>query len=123
MRSRNTLPLIATFTCALACASASHQAAIPPTPGTPTGSQLQAKTAGMERRDGFIPLYLDAKQGKIYLEIPRDSTRALLMITQATGLGSNPIGIDRGSSGATDVVRFDRDGEFFRVTIDHATFY
>lgn len=65
----------------------------------------------MERRDGFLPIYLDARQGRILLEIPRDSTRALCLITQATGLGSNPIGIDRGASGPTYVARFDRDGD------------
>ena len=53
----------------------------------------------MERRDGFIPLYLDAGKGKIFLEIPRDSTRALMFVTLATGLGSNPIGLERGGSG------------------------
>lgn len=78
---------------------------------TPVASSIAARTAGMDRRDGFLPIYLDARQGRILLEIPRDSTRALCLITQATGLGSNPIGIDRGSSGATYVARFDRDGD------------
>jgi hypothetical protein len=72
---------------------------------------IAARTAGMDRRDGFLPIYLDGRQGRILLEIPRDSTRALFLITQATGLGSNPIGIDRGASGATYVGRFDRDGD------------
>jgi hypothetical protein len=78
---------------------------------TPVASSIAARTAGMDRRDGFLPIYLDGRQGRILLEIPRDSTRALCLITQATGLGSNPIGIDRGSSGATYVARFDRDGD------------
>lgn len=73
----------------------------------------------MDRRDGFLPIYLDPRQGRILLELPRDSMRALLMVTQATGLGSNPIGIDRGSSGATDVVRFDRDGERVLVVLEN----
>jgi hypothetical protein len=78
---------------------------------TPVASSIAARTAGMDRRDGFLPIYLDARQGRILLEIPHDSTRALFLITQATGLGSNPIGIDRGASGATYVARFDRDGD------------
>ena len=72
---------------------------------------IASRTTGYEKSEGFIPVYLDPRQGKLLLELPRDSTRALLVTTQATGLGSNPIGIDRGSDGATDVVRFDRDGE------------
>jgi hypothetical protein len=73
----------------------------------------------MERRDGFLSIYLDARQGHILLELPRDSTRALLMITQATGLGSNPIGIDRGASGETHVARFDRDGDRVLVVLEN----
>ena len=53
---------------------------------------IATKTTGFEKRDGFLPIYLDARSGKLLLELPRDSTRALLLISQATGLGSNPIG-------------------------------
>ena len=74
---------------------------------------------GMERREGFLPIYLDTRQGHILLELPRDSTRALLMISQATGLGSNPIGIDRGASGETHVARFDRDGDRVLVVLEN----
>ncbi len=73
----------------------------------------------MERRDGFLPIYLDPRSGRILIEIPRDSTRALLLITQATGLGSNPIGIDRGSSGETQVARFDRDGDRVLLVLEN----
>jgi hypothetical protein len=41
------------------------------------------------------------------------------MISQATGLGSNPIGIDRGASGETHVARFDRDGERVLVVLEN----
>ena len=73
----------------------------------------------MDRRDGFLPIYLDQHQSRILLELPRDSTRALLMITQATGLGSNPIGIDRGASGDTYVARFDRDGDRVLLVLEN----
>src|SRR6266571_8843225 len=109
MPSRYKIPLVASLIGAVACASASHQPTTVPSPEPATGSQLQAKTAGMERREGFIPLYLDAKQGRIFLEIPRDSTRALMFVSLATGLGSNPIGLDRGASGDSYIARFDRN--------------
>ena len=73
----------------------------------------------MDRRDGFIPLYLDAKQGKIFLEIPRDSTRALMFVSLATGLGSNPIGLDRGASGDSYVARFDKTGDKVLVVFEN----
>ncbi len=119
MPTRNTIARVATFIGAVACASTSHQPATPPTPEIATGSQLQAKTAGMEKRDGFIPLYLDAKQGKIYLEIPRDSTRALMFVSLATGLGSNPIGLDRGASGDSYIARFEKNGDHVLVVFEN----
>ena len=86
---------------------------------TQVGTSISARTGGYEKLDGFVPIYLDARQGKLLLELPRDTTRALLVITQATGLGSNPIGIDRGSDGASRVVRFDRDGERVLVVFEN----
>src|SRR4051812_38738359 len=85
----------------------------------PVSASIAARTNGMERRDGFLPIYLDPRQGRILLELPRDSTRALFMITQATGLGSNPIGIDRGSSGETRVARFDHDGDRVLLVLEN----
>jgi len=86
---------------------------------SPVATSIAARTAGFDRRDGFLPIYLDPRSGRILLELPRDSTRALLMITQATGLGSNPIGIDRGSSGETYVARFDRDGDRVHLVLEN----
>src|SRR5450830_744978 len=121
MPSTITIPCVATLIGAIAGASASpqHQPATAASPETATGSQLQAKTAGMERRDGFIPLYLDTRQGKIYLEIPRDSTRALMFVSLATGLGSNPIGLDRGAGGDSYTARFDRAGDHVLVVFEN----
>jgi hypothetical protein len=89
------------------------------TPGAPVASSISTRTTGMDRRDGFLPIYLDGRQGRILLEIPHDSTRALLLTTQATGLGSNPIGIDRGSDGQTYVVRFDRNGDRVLLVLEN----
>ena len=86
---------------------------------SPIATSIASRTSGYEKSDGFIPLYLDPRQGKLLLELPHDSTRALLVVTQATGLGSNPIGIDRGSDAGTDVVRFDRDGERVLVVLEN----
>ena len=113
-------PLSAALAVSLsACASASTKS--PPATGVApaAGSGIAAKTAGMERRDGFIPLYIDTKQGKLLLEIPRDSMRALMFVTLATGLGSNPIGLDRGGGGDSYVARFDRNGDRVLVVFEN----
>ena len=94
----------------VACASTPVQHAPAATAVAGTQRSIAAATAGLERRDGWIPLYLDPSGGKVLLELPDDSLRALFVATQPTGLGSNPIGIDRGGDAGAQVVRFDRSG-------------
>lgn len=80
---------------------------------------MASKTRGLEKRDGLIPMYLDPTQGKLLLEIPRDSMRVLLFQQLSTGLGSNPIGLDRGGGGANDVARFERAGDRVLVVLEN----
>ncbi|MGH7615775.1 MAG: zinc-dependent metalloprotease [Gemmatimonadaceae bacterium] len=110
------LPAILGTTCWLSAVTA---ALTSQATSAPVATSIAARTAGMERRDGFLPIYLDQRQDHILVELPRDSSRALLMISQATGLGSNPIGIDRGASGETYVARFDRDGDRVLVVLEN----
>ena len=98
------------------CASSTQPAATAP---APSASPIEAKTAGFEKKDGFIPLYLDNKTGKIYLELPRDSMRALMFVSLATGLGSNPIGLDRGAGRDNYLARFDRSGDHVLVVFEN----
>src|SRR5579862_4190334 len=92
-RARTALASFAAFagaaTALTAPGRAMAQAQTPQATTAPVATSISARTSGLERRGGFIPIYLDQRQGRILLELPRDSARALLMITQATGLGSN----------------------------------
>jgi len=85
----------------------------------PIATSIASRTTGMERRDGLIPIYLDDRQGRLFLEIPRDSLRVLAFFLQSTGLGSNPIGIDRGANGPDQVARFDRNGDHVLVVFEN----
>ena len=69
-----------------------------------------AKTAGMERHDGFMPVYWDARAGKVWLEVPALDTDLLYVVSLAAGLGSNDIGLDRSQLGGERLVRFERVG-------------
>jgi hypothetical protein len=93
-------------------------------PSTAPGpaTTIAARTAGFERRDGFIPLHLDNKQGRLYGELPRETTRALFWVSLASGFGSNPVGLDRGASGADQIVRFERDGDRVLMIFENTTF-
>jgi len=71
---------------------------------------IAEKTAGMERHDGYFPFYWDSRTGKIWLEIPRFNQEFLYVNSLSTGLGSNPVGLDRGQLGRDRVVKFVRVG-------------
>jgi hypothetical protein len=87
--------------------------------GIPT---LSAITAGLKKQPGLLPLYLDPKAGKIWLEVPLAKERGgdlgsyLYVESLLTGLGSNPVGLDRGQLGDTRVVTFRRVGN--RVLVE-----
>jgi len=75
-----------------------------------TPRTIASQTEGLERRDGFIPFYYDERSGKLLLEIQRLGQDFLYLPTLATGLGSNDLGLDRGTTGNEAVVRFERFG-------------
>ncbi|HEY8397147.1 MAG TPA: zinc-dependent metalloprotease [Flavihumibacter sp.] len=72
---------------------------------------IEEKTKGLTRTDGFIPYYLDQDNGKIWLEISRTDQELLYCTSLAAGLGSNDIGLDRGSLGSQQIIRFVRNGK------------
>lgn len=72
--------------------------------------RIADKTAGLEKQEGFFPVYWDAKAGKVWLEIDQWDTDFLYVSSLPAGLGSNDIGLDRGQLGSTHVVRFERVG-------------
>ncbi|HEY2683998.1 MAG TPA: zinc-dependent metalloprotease [Steroidobacteraceae bacterium] len=93
-------------------------------------SGLEAKTQGMQHLAGFMPLYWDAKSGKLFLEIPRLSSDVLYVHSLPYGLGSNDLGLDRGQMSEPVIVHFERFGpkvllvrndEFFRSSAASAS--
>ncbi len=64
----------------------------------------------LQKIDGFIPIYVNADEGKIYIEISRFNSEFLYLVSLPAGVGSNPIGLDRGQLGPAAVVRFERAG-------------
>jgi acetamidase/formamidase len=85
---------------------AKPQEPAPPAPPRPVAE----KTAKLSKLDGFFPLYWDESAGKVLMEVSRLDREFLYQITLATGVGSNPIGLDRGQLGKTKVVAFRKVG-------------
>ncbi|NKB89057.1 MAG: DUF5117 domain-containing protein [Acidobacteria bacterium] len=71
---------------------------------------IEEKTEGMEKLEGFYPLYWDADAGQLWMEIPRLNEQVLYITSLSAGVGSNDIGLDRGQLGGTHLVSFKRVG-------------
>src|SRR5258706_12514236 len=71
---------------------------------------IDARTSGMQKLDGYFPLYWDERSGSMFLEIPRFDAEFLFSTGLSAGLGSNDIGLDRGAGGGGRVVTFHRVG-------------
>lgn len=71
---------------------------------------LSQKIAGLQKIEGFIPFYWDAATGKMWMEISRFNAEIIYQVSLATGVGSNPVGLDRGQLGDTRIVYFERIG-------------
>ena len=79
--------------------------------GGPAAVQsIDARTAGLQKIDGYLPLYWDDKSGTLWMEINKFDTELLYSTGLTAGLGSNDIGLDRGQSGQGRVVKFQRIG-------------
>ncbi len=84
-----------------------------------SGAQLSAqdsipsiagKTEGMVHMEGFMPLYWDAGEGKLWMEISRFDEELIYVSSLPAGVGSNDIGLDRGQLGGERIVYFERVG-------------
>lgn len=77
---------------------------------------IAARTAGMAKKQGLLTFYLDAKAGKVWLEVPPATGPGgevgtfIYADSILTGLGSNPVGLDRGQLGDTRIVTLRRVG-------------
>jgi hypothetical protein len=68
------------------------------------------RTSGMDRMEGFFNLYWERSTGHLFWEIAELDTEFLYQISMGSGLGSNPIGIDRGQLRGTHVLEANRVG-------------
>jgi len=81
-----------------------------------TANDFAGSIAGLEHLPGFIDLYTDSEAGKLLalLPAPDDHGVALRFIHALRlrdGLGSNPLGLDRGWGNAGRIIRLRRIGE------------
>jgi hypothetical protein len=84
------------------------------TRATPTQAQsiptIEDRTSGMERLEGFFDLYWDEATGSLFWEFERMNEEFIYQVSMGSGLGSNPVGIDRGQLRGTHVLEAQRVG-------------
>lgn len=73
----------------------------------PSISETVSDAKAME---GYFNLYWNESTGKLYWEIDKLDTEFLYQVSMGSGLGSNPIGIDRGQLRGTYVLKAERVG-------------
>jgi len=76
----------------------------------PSLPSIEQHTEGMTQMDGFFNLYWDNANGLLFWEISELDTEFLYQISMGSGLGSNPVGIDRGQLRGTHVLAAKRIG-------------
>ncbi|WP_323761964.1 zinc-dependent metalloprotease [Maricaulis sp.] len=66
----------------------------------------------LEHREGFIPLWVDPTDGRILAELSTGEEdglgRMIYTASLTSGLGSNPVGLDRGLGSSSEILRFFR---------------
>jgi hypothetical protein len=90
-----------------ACATAPRAGQTPAPAAAPAATPSPSAVTYLE---GFVPLRWDDANGKLLMEITRFGEEMIWQVSLASGVGSNPIGLDRGQLGSTQLVRFERVG-------------
>ena len=104
-----------------------------PTPATSPAAApeklptVAEKSANFEGHAGLLTIYLDRAKGKVWLELPPpdahgETGRFLYVEGLVSGLGSNPVGLDRGQLGDARVVVFRRVGARLLVEQENLNF-
>jgi hypothetical protein len=113
------LPLALFLLCIAVCSTAQN-------PSAPGGekSGLAARTAGLQRHEGFLPYYWDDKKGAILFELsPAALNGEFLYFTGlGSGVGSIEVFADRSSFGAAALCRFRRAGPRVLVIEENTSF-
>lgn len=112
--------LVFAFAAMVPCASAQ-------TPAQPPASEkvsLATRTAGLQKREGFLPYYWDEKKGVLLFELaPAKLTGEFLYFTgMGSGVGSTEVFADRSSFGGQALCRFRRVGMRVLVIQENTSF-
>jgi len=83
--------------------------------------------AGLEHRAGFIDLYVDKGANKVLVKLPKAdeegvSLRLIHTARLTAGLGSNPVGLDRGWGDGGKIIAFRKYGNKIIIEAENMTY-
>ena len=79
------------------------------------------RTAALQKIDGYVPLFWDGEKARLWMQV-RLGEEMIYQTSLAAGVGSNPLGLDRGSLGSTRLVRFERIGPRVLMFVSNTRF-
>ena len=92
----------------------------------PTVRTIAQATAGLERRAGLLPVYVDARGGRVLVALRPDSKgdcgEFIYSVAMRSGLGSTPVGIDRSNPSASQLLAFRRAGAKVMAELENTAF-
>ena len=80
---------------------------------------------GLDAKPGLFTVHDDAAKGRVLVELPAPdpetgiSARVIHVPYLRAGLGSNPVGLDRGSNGGSRILRFEVRGDKVAATVEN----
>ncbi len=78
---------------------------------------IEQRTGSLQKKDGFVPIYLDTKTDRLYMEVSKFNTEFLYTRHIADGAGTN--GLNRGAVSQALVVKFSRVGPKVLLTAEN----
>ena len=95
--------------------------------GTAHAKSFSESVSGLDRRAGFIDIYVNEKSNKIMGLLPNDNAddvlmRAIYTMRLRAGLGSNPVGLDRGWGSGGVIIAFRRFGDKVIIEQENLTY-
>jgi Met-zincin/Domain of unknown function (DUF5117) len=114
------LPFLLSITALLSSAQTSNTSA----KEAPAAETVSARTSALQKHDGFLPYYWDAKKGELLIELSPDTlNREFLYFTGlGSGVGSIKVFADRSTTASSAVCRFRRAGPKVLVIAENLSF-
>ena len=90
-------------------------------------SSFSEAIKGAELRSGFIDLYVNTDSNKILAKLPKNDSgntlvKAIYTMRLTAGLGSNPVGLDRGWGDSGQVIGFKQYGDKVIIEAENLTY-